>query len=62
MFRKTWKTIKIIAVIAIIVICLPHSLLPKKENAESINFAAEQKKPNNPGTEQPSEKDTLEVR
>lgn len=28
MFRKAWKTIKIILIIAVILICLPHSILP----------------------------------
>ena len=58
---KTWKTIKIIAVIAVVVICLPHSLLPKKEKSESRIFAAEKKKPGNQGAEHHSKNDTLEV-
>jgi hypothetical protein len=28
MFRKTWKTIKILLVIIVVLICIPHSLLP----------------------------------
>jgi hypothetical protein len=34
MFRKTWKTIKILLIILVIVICVPHSLLPKKESKD----------------------------
>jgi len=30
MFRKLWKTIKIFSVLIIILICLPHSILPKQ--------------------------------
>jgi uncharacterized protein YkwD len=30
MFRKLWKTLKFFLIIGIILICLPHSILPKK--------------------------------
>jgi len=30
MFRKLWKTIKILAILIVILICLPHSILPKQ--------------------------------
>jgi regulatory protein YycI of two-component signal transduction system YycFG len=32
MFRKTWKTIKILLIIVVILICVPHSIFPKKES------------------------------
>jgi hypothetical protein len=32
MFRKTWKTIKILLIIIVILICMPHSIFPKKES------------------------------
>lgn len=32
MFRKTWKTIKILLIIIVILICVPHSIFPKKES------------------------------
>jgi uncharacterized protein YpmB len=35
MFRKIWKTIKILLIIIVILICVPHSLLPKKESDKS---------------------------
>jgi hypothetical protein len=37
MFRKTWKTIKILLIIIVILICVPHSLLPKKESKNRKN-------------------------
>jgi hypothetical protein len=32
MFKKTWKTIKIFLIVIVILICVPHSLFPKKES------------------------------
>jgi uncharacterized protein YkwD len=30
MFRKLWKTLKVFLIIGIVLVCLPHSILPKK--------------------------------
>ncbi len=30
MFRRVWKTLKFFLIIGIILICLPHSILPKQ--------------------------------
>jgi uncharacterized protein YkwD len=32
MFRKTWKTLKILIIIAIVLVCLPHSILPHQNS------------------------------
>ena len=35
MFRKFWKTIKIFGILIIILICLPHSILPRQNSSSS---------------------------
>lgn len=35
MFKKTWKQIRILLIIIILLICLPHSILPRKTTNES---------------------------
>lgn len=35
MFRKFWKTLKFFIIIIIVLICLPHSILPHQNTAES---------------------------
>jgi hypothetical protein len=44
MFKKTWKQIKILIILAIILVCLPHSILPiKNDNSGKDNFESYQK-------------------
>jgi uncharacterized protein YkwD len=35
MFRKTWKTIKIFLIIGAVLLCIPHSILPKQSSQNS---------------------------
>jgi hypothetical protein len=44
MFRKTWKTIKIFLILIVVLICLPHSILPRQmAGSEKDDFEYYQK-------------------
>jgi len=59
MFKKTWKTIKILLIIVVIIICLPHSLLPKKESKKQKHELKAQQNEQSIGGSQSTLSDTI---
>jgi len=47
MFRKTWKTVKILILIVIVLVCLPHSILPRQMSDSEKNDFEYYKNENN---------------
>lgn len=61
MFRKLWKTIKILGILIIILICLPHSILPKQISGSKSEGIDEYIKLNESETRLSEYKDDIEA-
>jgi uncharacterized protein YkwD len=60
MFRKLWRTIKILMILGIILICLPHSFLPKSNSDQVIKELDAWIRLNDSETRLPEFKDDIE--
>jgi hypothetical protein len=61
MFRKLWKTVKIFGILIIILICLPHSILPKQLSGFNSKGIDEYIKLNDSETRLSEYKDDIEA-
>ncbi|MBI5010026.1 MAG: hypothetical protein HZB98_10350, partial [Bacteroidia bacterium] len=61
MFRKLWKTIKIFVILIVILICLPHSILPKQLSGSKSQDIDEYIKLNESETRLSEYKDDIEA-
>jgi hypothetical protein len=61
MFRKFWKTLKIVVIGIVILICLPHSILPKQVSSSEIKDLETYIKLNDSEIRLPEFKDDIET-
>jgi uncharacterized protein YkwD len=61
MFRKLWNTLKFLIIIAIVLICLPHSILPRQTKSEGVDEISNYLKANESETRLNEYKDSEEV-